>query len=374
MSNERGNDASASSVEPTTVTSTPVARATEAVPSAPAPVTAQPVKTDEVAKVHPLLANLDLRGIQADDWRVAKEAQQLASQKLSAKDVGSILQWCGLKDAEANKVVAFARVLQKANGSTPVYAELVAELRLAYFFAQHYDLDSDSYDVEERRPTNRNLLWRLRRVVEVCEELQDVRPEELRASGFSAQDLFQREPRTIDGVPVRTRLDIARWLNGPYANASKADEIKKLLPKLDLDLTADLDAQGSASSQLNLAAWSVLKADRLFCVYEEHENPALNPHAHLTFYPANGDEPVLLDFSFHQLTPQEKGAKDTAKTPFVGTRADLSAAAKALKAQGKITPLFDGQSRNAACQNVTPETITGIKQALSAREPDAVYN
>jgi hypothetical protein len=374
MSSERSNEAGGTASEES------VMSRSEGIPStapAPAAVPATPASTPKVVDaavvatsgtVHPLLANIDVKGIQNDDWRVATEAQKWAAQKVSAKDVTGMLVACGLKEAEANKIVSFARTLQKAHPNATVFAELVAELRLAYFFAENYDLDSDSYDVEERRPTNRNLLWRLRRVLEVCEELSDARPEELRSAGFWVQDLFDREPRTLDGVVLRTRLDIARWLNGPYANATKAEEIKKLLPKMDLDLTADLDALESPSSQLNLAAWSVLKADRLFCVYEEHGNETLDPHARLTFLPANGSEPVILDFSFHQLFPKE------AKSPFVGTRAELSAAVKQFKAQGKVLPLFDGNERNTACQNVTLEVIQSIQKALTAREPDAVYN
>ena len=75
-------------------------------------------------------------------------------------------------------MVAFAKLAQKAYDTRNVYAELAAELRLACFFSAHYDLDSESYDVEERRPTNRNLLWRLHRLVEECEVLSDVKAPE----------------------------------------------------------------------------------------------------------------------------------------------------------------------------------------------------
>jgi hypothetical protein len=340
----------------------PLAVSDEALHSAVAEGSAKP-------PVHTLLTNLDTRGLQGSEWRLAAEVKMLADRGVTGKDITGLLTTCGLKDSEAQKVLAFAKTAQKAYAARPVFAELAAELRLAYFFSEHYDLDSDSYDVEERRPTNRNLIWRLHRMVEACEELADVRPEELRASGFGIQDLFHRDARTVDGVVVQTRLDIARWLNGPYANVRKTEELKKVLPKLDLDLTADLDANESPSSQLNLAAWSVLKADRLFCVFEEHEDEKLEPHAHLTFFPHDGSTPLLLDFSFHQLFP-----KEGLKSPFVGTESELSALAKTHKAQGRVTSLFAGHARTPACQNVTPEVIHTIRQALSAKEADATYN
>ncbi len=140
---------------------------------------------------------------------------------------------------------------------------------------------------------------------------------ELAAVQFRFEHLF-RKNALFEGIPTHKALEIAHWLNGPYAKIETTAELREVLAKLSLEFPYGFkEARGKCGE--NSTKSDELAALGLFTIPVRND-PNMFEHIYLKYITPSGKE-FIIDYSFNQFFSKNLHGNDN--MPFVGTDKEL---------------------------------------------------
>jgi hypothetical protein len=308
--------------------------------------------------------------------------QRIQREQPELRDIQRELRATGLSAKKVTGISDFLKKYKYHSDYQDVLNEFMVESRIAAFINRHFEelystqtsLNSSvqSADIPDylahRRPGGNDLSRNLADAADRLALAKDLDYAALTVSGLRPRDLFvqshAKEVRRIDGVEIFTRIEIIKWLQSPMAKISTVKQMTALLTSMK-ELKAYFIPDpliGWRSCEIfNPQAQQALAKLNLFLV-KENKMARLNSrvnHTFLRYYPANGNTPIIIDFSFNQMVRTRDDGL------YIGTHDSLN---RELRLNGGIDKiwLYDTveRDRNQSAIGVNTNSIRKIRKQL----------
>ncbi len=229
------------------------------------------------------------------------------------------------------KLIQFIESIEKLNNKNGEFvSQFYLELKiLNYIYENFWNLKSENAsDFVLERASESNFLPKetLRTIYLNILDLNKLSPSALIASKLEPKDLFLKNTpdkvRRVDGLTISTRVKILRWLEGRYSEVSTIQQLKSIINQYP-ELNAKYDSKFGWKTCTIYNPWAQEKliSEGLFLVREilPGRNAFQTQHTFLKFYPANGKDPFIIDFSFKQFINEPEFSNGI----FIGTEQNL---------------------------------------------------